>query len=167
MRRMAIFSLVMFTAVILQTALFARLTVFRVAPDLILVAVISFALVDGAVAGATSGFAGGLLRDLLLDAPKGITALAYLLVGYLVGSIRPYVRSTSVFVPITAIFLGSFAGSILYVVFSALLGQAIDPMSRVTEVAGLTALYNALLGPFVYPVVRRVATLYQRETVFW
>lgn len=166
MRRTAVFALVILTAVILQTTLFARLTFFRVSPDIVLVVVISFALIEGPVTGAVAGFAGGMLRDLLLDAPKGLTGLAYLIVGYAVGSIRPYVASTSLMVPVAGVCAGSLAGTALYVVLAALLGQPTGPMPLVVQEVALTALYNTLLVPFVYPVVRKLLRMYRREKVY-
>lgn len=166
MRRLAVFVLVMLTAVILQTSVFARATLLGVTPDLILVVVISLALLQGPTVGATSGFAGGLLRDLLLEAPKGVTGLAFLVVGYLVGSTRPYVQSTSVLLPVAGVFLGSFAGSVLYIVISILLGVTPDPAGRILRVVLLTSIYNTLLVPFVYPLVRKLGTIYPKEKVF-
>lgn len=165
MRRIAIFTLIILTAELLQSTLFAR-AFFGVAPDLLLVVVISFAILEGPTSGAIAGFSAGLLRDLLLDAPKGITGLAYLLVGYVVGAIRPYVQSMSVFVPVAGIFSGSLFGSALYEILRALLGQQNLPLSRQLRVVILTATYNTLLAPFVYPVVRKVVESYQREKVY-
>jgi rod shape-determining protein MreD len=166
MRRTAVFGLTILTAVLLQSTIFARLTLFGVAPDLVLAVVISFALIEGPSAGALLGFSGGLLRDLLLDAPTGLTGLAYLVIGYVVGSIRPYLQSTSVFVPAAGIFFGSMAATTVYEVLQALLGERTGPISRSLEVVLLTAVYNTILAPFVYPPVRRIAALYRPERVF-
>lgn len=166
MRRLAIFSLVMLTAVLLQTTVFPRVKLFGVEPDLILVVVISLALLEGPTTGATAGFGGGLLKDLLLDAPTGITGFSHLLVGYAIGSIRPYVQSTSVFVPVSGIFLGSLVGTALYEVIDALLGRTSASFDRVLKVIVLTAFYNALLVPFVYPLIRRITGMYRNEKVY-
>ncbi|MGH9196883.1 MAG: hypothetical protein ACRD1T_14210, partial [Acidimicrobiia bacterium] len=95
-----------------------------------------------------------------------VTGLAFLIVGYVVGSIRPYVQSTSVLLPVFGVFLGSFAGSLLYIVVSILLGVTPDPAGRILRVVLLTSVYNTLLVPFVYPLVRRLATIYPKEKVF-
>lgn len=149
--------LVLLTAVLLQTTLFARyVTLFGITPDLILIVTISLAIIEGPMAGATAGFAGGLLRDLLLVAPTGLTGLAYLLVGYGIGSLRPYVPSTSVFVPIAGIFLGSMGGTALYTLLSALLGETLLDVGEIIQLVVLTGVYNTILVPFTYPVVSSV-----------
>lgn len=155
------------TAVLLQTTVFARfVTLFGITPDLILVVVISFGLQEGPTMGVVSGFGGGMLKDLMLSAPKGLTGISYLIVGYLVGIVRPYVQSTSVALPILGIFTGSLVGSAIYVILGALLGQALGAPSRVLEVVFLTAVYNTILVPFVYPVVRKVSEALKSEKVY-
>ncbi|MGH2768188.1 MAG: rod shape-determining protein MreD [Candidatus Methylomirabilales bacterium] len=166
MRRILAFGLVLLTAVVLQTTVFAELTLFHVAPDLILLAVISLALINGPAAGAAAGFFGGVTRDLLLVSPKGITALAYVAVGYAVGSARPHIQATSVVVPVAAVFGGSLAGTLLYVLIGALLGRAPHPLERVAETALLTAAYNTLLAPLAYPAMRKLVSLYRRDSVY-
>ncbi len=151
-------SLLILTALIIQTTILPHIAPFRVVPDLLLVIVICVALVRGPSAGAVAGFGAGLLRDFLLNAPTGLSALAYLSVGYLVGAVRPYVQSSSVVVPFVGVWAGSLAGTAFYVVLSLLLGVRAEPLDRITQVVALTALYNTLLVPFAYPVVRRVVS---------
>lgn len=156
----------MLTAVLFQTTVLPKIDLFGVAPDLVLVIVICFALLEGPSGGAAIGFAGGLLRDLLLDAPKGLTGLAYLIVGYIVGSVRPYVESTSVFVPIFGVFAGSLAATALYEMLKALLGFATTGLAKSVELVIVTALYNTLLVPFVYPLVRRFSQIESSKKVY-
>src|SRR5438309_10560637 len=111
MRRSVGTSLLILTALLLQTTLLPHLALFRVAPDLMLVVVICIGLVRGPSSGATAGFAGGMLRDLLLDAPTGLSALAYVSVGYVVGAIRPYVQSSNIAVLVVGVFAASVVGA--------------------------------------------------------
>lgn len=166
MKRTAVFVLIVLTAVILQTALLSRVRIFGVAPDLVLVLIISLALLEGPLVGAAAGFGGGILRDFLLETPAGLTSLAYLAVGYVVGTVRPYVQSTSVFLPVAAVGAASFVGTVLYALLAFLLGAQADPFGRIARVVVLTSVYNTLLTPFVYPMLRRIASLYPRDRVY-
>lgn len=165
MRRFASLALLMLTAVLVQTTVLPKMNLFGVAPDLVLVLVICFALLDGPMSGAFMGFSAGFLTDLLLDAPKGLTGLAYLVAGYVVGSVRPYVESTSVFVPILGVFSGSLGARALYELLKALLGLEMLPVRESIQVIAMTALYNTLLVPFVYPVARRFSQMGAAEKV--
>jgi rod shape-determining protein MreD len=166
MKRSAVFFLMVLTAVILQSSILARITLFGVAPDLILVVVIVLGLVEGSLTGAISGFGGGLLRDFLLEGPIGLTGLAYLTVGYLVGLVRPYVPEDSVVTPVVAVGLGSVLGTTLFFLFSFLLGAAADPFTRIIKVVLLSSVYNTMLTPFVFPIVNRLVSMYPRERVY-
>jgi rod shape-determining protein MreD len=166
LKRAAVFFLLVLSAVVLQSSILARITLFGVAPDLILIVVIVVGLTEGSLAGALSGFGGGLLRDLLLEGPMGLTGLAYLTVGYLVGLVRPYVPENSVVTPVVAVGLGSLLGSTLFLFFSFLLGAAADPFIRIVKVILLSSAYNTILTPFVYPIVNRVISMYPRERVY-
>jgi len=157
MRRSVGISLLILTALLLQTTVLPHLALFRVVPDLMLVVVICIGLVRGPSSGATAGFVGGMLRDLLLDAPTGLSALAYVTVGYVVGAIRPYVQSSNVAVPLVGVFAGSVVGTAFYTMLALLLGVPAQPIDRLAQVIVLTGVYNTLLVPFAYPVVRRVA----------
>jgi rod shape-determining protein MreD len=157
----------MLAAVLVQTTVLPQLTLFGAAPDLVLLVTISMGLLEGPLAGAATGFAGGLLEDLLLTTVTGITALAYLLVGYAVGKIRPYVQSTSVLVPVTGIFIGTVAANLLLAALAVLLGSPTPAMERVLQAAMLMAVYNAIIAPFVYPVVRKAASFRTEKTARW
>src|SRR3989442_13418677 len=61
-------------SLVIQTTLLPHLELFGVVPDLLLVVIICVGLVRGPSSGALVGFAGGILRDLLLDAPTGLSA---------------------------------------------------------------------------------------------
>lgn len=166
MRRFLSLGFVMLGAVLLQTTFFARATLFGVAPDLVIVVVISLALLEGPTLGAVSGFGAGILRDLMLQSPRGRYALAYLVVGYVVGSVRPYLQSTSVLLPVAAVFAGSLGGSAIYEIVSLLLGAQPQSLKRIVSVVILTSVYNTLLVPFIYPAVRKIAAMYKREKVY-
>lgn len=166
MRRTFIFGLLCLTGVLLQSTLFARLQLFGVTADVVLVMVICFALLEGPTVGAGVGFASGFLRDLLLSTPKGLTGLSYLTVGYVVGSVRPYVESTSVFVPVAGVFAGSLAATALFEILESLLGLATVPLARTVRVVILVAIYNTLLVPFVYPLVRQISLMDKQTKVY-
>jgi rod shape-determining protein MreD len=79
---------VLLAAVLLQTALLARLPLPGRPPDLVLLVVLAVALAFGANTGAIAGFAAGLLVALAPPslAPVGAEAIAYAVVGFVVGS---------------------------------------------------------------------------------
>lgn len=160
-----IFVLLVLGAVVLQSTALSRLTFFGVAPDLVVMLVITIALMEGPIPGAVSGFAAGLMIDFPLETPTGLTGLAYLAVGYLTGIVRPYVQPTAVLFPVIAVGIGSLISGTLFATLLFLFGGQPDPIARVVRVVLLTAVYNTMLTPLVYPVIRRVLAIYPSDKV--
>jgi hypothetical protein len=84
-RRAAPAGALLFTVLAAHVALAPHLAVLGVAPDVPLVAVVAVSAGRGRRAGAAFGFAAGLGADLFLATPPGTSALAYTLVGHVVG----------------------------------------------------------------------------------
>ncbi len=156
LRRTLALAAVIVTALLLQSTVFTQLKLVGVRPELLYVVTILMAILEGPNEGAIVGFAGGMAQDFLLNQPKGITALTLTLLGYTVGLARQYIVSPSPLLPTVLVAVGTFAGVIFYEIVSFLLGQADDPLLFSLRVALLTAVYNAILTPLVYPVLRRI-----------
>ena len=156
MRRIVGVALIIITALVLQSTVFSELRLFGVRPELLFMVTILLALLGGPSEGAIVGFASGLAQDFMLNQPKGITALTLTLLGYAVGMTRQYIVSPSPLVPTMVVFIGTAAGMVFYVVVAYLLGAYDSTAAFAGRVALLTAVYNAVLTPIVYPLVRRV-----------
>lgn len=141
------------TALLLQTAVLARLPLPGGTPDLLLVLVVAFALAEGPLAGTVTGFLAGLALDLGADHELGRAALVYALVGYAAGLIADDRPRSRLLPPLVV--AACAAGAVLaYAVQGLLLG---DPRTTVADVwppLVSTTTYAVLLTPLVVPVVR-------------
>jgi rod shape-determining protein MreD len=98
------FGAILLIVLLLQTSLIAKLTIFGVRGDLVLLLPIVAGILGGSDRGAMVGFAAGLSFDLLLQTPFGLSALTYCLVGYGVGLLQGGVlRSTWLFPVVSAL----------------------------------------------------------------
>jgi len=156
-RRTLALTAVIVAALLLQTTVFADVRLLGARPELMYLVTIVFAMLEGPASGAIAGFAGGMAQDFLLNQPKGITALALTLLGYAIGLLRQYIVSPSPLLPVVLVALGTFAGVVFYGVVSFLLGQLDTSWGYLVRVAALSGVYNAILTPIVYPVLRRLA----------
>jgi rod shape-determining protein MreD len=156
-RRALLLAAVIVSALLLQTTVFADVNLLGAKPELMYLLTICFAILEGPASGAIVGFVGGMAQDFLLNAPKGITALTLTLLGYAVGMARQYIVSPSPLVPVLLVAAGTFAGVTFYGVVSFLLGQLDTSWVYLLRVAVLSAAYNAILTPLVYPLLRRAA----------
>lgn len=151
-RRLLLGAVTIVTALLLQTAVLARLPLPGGVPDLLLVLVVAFALVEGPLAGSVTGFATGLLADLGADHEIGRAALVYALVGYAAGLLQDD-RPRSVLLPFAAVAASAAAAVTVYALEGLLLGDPrISWSSYWPSLAGTTA-YSVVLVPLVVPLV--------------
>jgi rod shape-determining protein MreD len=156
MRRVLAIGAIIVTAVLLQSTVFSQLRLLGVRPELLYLVTILIALQEGPSEGAIVGFTCGLAQDMLLDQPKGITALTLTLLGYAVGMARQYIVSPSPLVPTIVVAIGTAVGVAFYEIVTFLLGQFDAGVTYALRVALLTALYNAVLTPILSPLLRRI-----------
>ena len=144
-------------AVLLQTALVAQIELFGARPDLAPLVVASVGLLCGAMVGAVSGFAVGLLVDLALVQTLGVSSLTLCVVGHLAGRLRETARDPdATLLPLPA---GAAATALYAVMFSLLyflLGVEAPISLELVRQIVLTVLINTLLALPVHALVRRV-----------
>lgn len=166
MRRVLVWSAVVITALLLQSTIFAQIQLGGAKPDLIYLVTIVLAYLEGPSSGALAGFAGGMAEDFLLNQPKGITALTLTLVGYAVGMARQYIVSPSPLLPVFLVGGATAGGFLFFGLVRFLLGEPVGAFMYLVRVGVLTGLYNAVLTPIVFPVIRRVAESSRARKVF-
>jgi rod shape-determining protein MreD len=155
-RRVVSIAAIVITALLLQSTVFAQLRLLGIRPELLYLVTIAIALLEGPNEGATVGFVSGLSQDFLMNQPKGLTALTLTLLGYAVGMFRQFIVSPSPLVPTIVVGVGTAAGIAFYEVVSVLLGNFHEEAAYGVKVALLTAAYNAVLTPILYPLLRRI-----------
>jgi rod shape-determining protein MreD len=165
MRRALSWTVVVLTALVLQSTLFSQVTLAGVKPELVYLVTIVLAFLEGPASGAVAGFAGGMAQDFLLNQPKGITALTLTLVGYAVGMIRQYIVTPSPLLPVVLVGGATVVGVLFYGAVAFLLGVDVGS-GYLVKVALLAGVYNAVLTPILYPVLRRVAESSRARKVF-
>ncbi len=166
MRRAVAWGAVVLTALLLQSTLFAEIKLFGAKPELTYLVTVVLAMLEGPASGATGGFAAGMIQDFLLNQPKGITALTMTLVGYAVGTIRQFIASPSPILPVLLVGGATAVGTLFYGFVSFLLGELDVGFLFLFRVALLSAIYNALLTPLLYPLLRRIAEASRAKRVF-
>jgi len=146
-------SLLLVVAVTVQLSVASRIEVFGVQGDLMLLIAAMAGLAAGPDRGAVVAFATGIAFDLVLQSPFGLSALVYVIVAYVVGSLQDTVLRAAWWIPSATAAIGSLFGVILYGVFGTILGRdLVDP--ALLRIAAVVAVLNALAAPLVLPVVR-------------
>jgi len=146
--------LVLFMAVVLQLTVGAELRLFGVHPDLMLLVAVSGGLVGGEERGAMVGFTAGLLADLFLQAPFGLSAMSFTIIGYAAGLFSGTILRASWPLVFFGASMASAAGELLYALLGAGLGQSQMVSDRLGPIVGVVAVLNGVGALLVVPVMR-------------
>ncbi|NLT95618.1 MAG: rod shape-determining protein MreD [Clostridia bacterium] len=134
---------------VLETTLFNELIVAGVKPDLILIIVILYALFNGPRQGAFVGLTLGFLEDLFQAKYFGLNAATKFITGLLAGFLEKRMYKDNFFVPVLVLFTGSLVHTLLYFLFSNLVGYQIET-EKLWRVILPFAVYNTCFCPFIY-----------------
>lgn len=86
MKKVGVIAAIIIINFILQTSFYSFISIFNVIPNISLILVVIFALMEGGIAGGVIGIFTGILYDTLVYDIFGVYTLIYFLVGALVGS---------------------------------------------------------------------------------
>lgn len=96
-----------FLAIFLQSTFFNSYTIYGTVPDMVLVFVIFYALLNGGNKGALYGVFCGLLEDIYMGRFIGMNAISKAITAYIIGRIQGKVFEENVAVGIIGVILGS------------------------------------------------------------
>ena len=138
--------IMLLTALLLQTTVLSRMRIFGVIPDFMLLVAVGGGITAGATRGAALGFTSGMLIDLFLPTPLGLSALVFTLVGYWVGVANTGVLRSAWYIPVLTAGAASVAGVILYAVIGSMLGERMID-GHLATIALVVGVSNAVLAP--------------------
>jgi rod shape-determining protein MreD len=140
--------------VLVQITVLTHVRIAGAVPDLGLVATLAVAYRLGPEAGAVFGFAAGAVTDLFLQTPFGLSALAWVLTGYLAGVVQEGLVRSAWWVPPVFGGVGALVGGAVFLAVGALVGQEQLWTARSFRLAVAAAGYAALVSPLVFTAVR-------------
>lgn len=105
--RVLILILLPWLAILLQSTIFSTYSIKGTVPDLVLIFVAFYALINGARKGTVYGFLCGLLEDLMLGRFIGMNALAKGLTAYVLGKLQGNVFKENVMVGVLSVIVAT------------------------------------------------------------
>ena len=146
---------IVFVAALLQVTLVASLDVAGGAADVLLLALLSIALLRGAVTGAVAGFFGGLIVDIVTLDTLGVTALLYALAGYWTGRYGETTGRDRAHAPLLAVLVFTVAIAFAGFGLHFLLGEEVSARRALFETLLPSVALNLILGGAVFSLCRR------------
>jgi rod shape-determining protein MreD len=138
--------LVVVTFVLVQETIVLDLRVGEIHADILVLLPILAGLVGGPATGASMGFGTGLVADLFLPTPFGLSALVGTLVGFAVGMATVALDRSSWWLPPAVGLAGSAVYEIVYASIGSLLGQPQMLHVDLVRIVLLVSLVNAVLA---------------------
>ncbi len=145
---------IVFVGALLQVTLVASLDVAGGVADVLLLALLSIALLRGAITGAVAGFFGGLIVDIVTLDTLGVTALLYALAGYWTGRYGETTGRDRAHAPLLAVLVFTVAIAFAGFGLHFLLGEEISARRALFESLLPSVALNLILGGAVFSLCR-------------
>lgn len=150
----------------LQAGLAPYMAIGGVVPNFMLLVVVTLALVEGPRAGASVGFAAGLMFELLGTGPVGPMVLVLTLAGYFAGLMHEKMFAEGWLLPLTVLAIVSLGAELAYWLILSIMGLS-GPFWLTFGVKMLpAAVYNTALALLVYPWLARFLRVDRPMTTF-
>lgn len=150
---------------LLQSVWLSRVNLLGARPDLMLLIVVLWAIVRGLDEGLVWGFVGGLLIDLLSGGPLGGTSLALVAAAFLAG--QPWARhlGAQALRLLLMALVAVLAYHVIVLIALAWTGHTVLWGLALLRVALPSALLNAILAPFLQPLLAWLERRTKRKTL--
>lgn len=146
-------------SVLLQTTLLRVVAIRGVRPDLTFVLLVFVALRRGPMVGQLTGFAVGIVEDLVSLSPLGFHALMRSTIGYVYGLFLGNVYVDPILIPVAFAAAGTLLKALLGAILEALFSISAGGFVVFTGPLWIELAWNALLAPFLFALLGLVRLL--------
>lgn len=147
----------------LQTAIFCKLQLGGVSPNLLIMVIAASGMLYGRKLGMFSGVIGGILVDAMFSTVIGVSILIYTIIGYVNGIANKLYFKEDLYIPLLSIALSDFAYGILYYICRFMLRGRMDFLYYFVHIMLPEAIYTTIVGFFIYMLMRWVKEYFNPE----
>lgn len=142
--------IVLVAALLLQTSVLEVVSIAGIKPDLVMLIVVLNGFLLGTREGAFLGYIGGIIEDLFLGEYIGLNAISKMTAGYLAGVAGERLYKENILVASGVTFFSASAGLLVNYLLLFYLGLHVSPYYALLRLALPTAVYTAILAPFIF-----------------
>lgn len=151
--RVLTISLIILINFLLQSTLFQYLELGGIAPNLLIIVTVSFALTKGKIEGAIIGFVSGLFLDIFFGHALGFYALVYMYIGYLNGFVYQSFYRESLLIPTIMVIISDFCYSIIVYFFTYLFRAKTEFFNYFSSIIIPQIVYTTFITLFLYRII--------------
>ncbi|MDD2619178.1 MAG: rod shape-determining protein MreD [Syntrophomonadaceae bacterium] len=137
-------------AIFFQSTLFNSYSIKGTIPDIVLIFVVFYSLLNNSSKGAAYGFLCGLLEDLYMGRFIGINALSKALTAYAIGRLQGNVFKENILVGVIAVLMGTVINSLLLVGISLAVSDIYNIDAGLFISIFLQCVYNSIIAVPAY-----------------
>lgn len=152
---------------LLQSTVLPHLTLAGVAPDLMLLVVVSWSLLRGTAESIVWALLGGLMLDLTSGIPFGVTTLSLALISVLTGLGEVNVFRANMLLPGATIAAATVVYYLAVLVLSQMLGRPVVWGLSLFRLIGWAVVVNSVAMPLVYLLLRWLHRRTSGEHIGW
>lgn len=141
--------LILLCTVLIEFSILSNITILPAVPDLVLLVILYFSIMNGKVFGESMGFCSGLFLDFLSGAPFGFNCLFRTVIGYIAGFLHQNINYTGFFIPALIGFVGTLTKAFM-IWFISLFYTKIEPYHIISTSFIFELIVNTLLTPIVF-----------------
>jgi rod shape-determining protein MreD len=148
---------ILFIAAIVQSTVVPEIRIGSGGPDLILMLVLSWTLLADIEEGLYWAIVGGILQDLINGVPTGTSALALVVVAFVVNMSLGQIGRTNLIVPPLVAVVGTALYQLVLAALLAVVGHPVPIGYSLTHVTLPTGLFNIIL---MLPIFRLMGAVF-------
>ena len=145
--------IVFVVALVIQLTVFVDVRIFGVAPELLVLVAVVAAFFVGPERGPVIAFVAGLLWDVYLPTPLGVSAVVFAVVAFVVATLNEGLFHDTRTQLVGVVAVGSAASVIGYALLGAIVGEGGLISADLIVIALVVGASNAVLAPIAAPIM--------------
>ena len=141
--------LIILCTVLVEFAILSNITILPAVPDIVLLVLLYFSVLNGKVFGESMGFFSGMFIDFLSGAPFGFNCLFRTVIGYIAGFLNQNINYTGFIIPALIGLLGTITKAFL-IWLTSLFYTKIIPYDIISTSFIFELIINTLLSPVIF-----------------
>ena len=140
-------------AALIQSTIFARLSILNAVPDLALGVLVYVSYVNGVMTGQTLGFGSGLIIDFISAAPLGYNAFVRTIIGAISGILKGTFFLDVIVLPMVLCASATVAKAIISWIASILFAGAVPHYALNSSLLWMELVYNTITAPLLFALL--------------
>lgn len=146
-------TLILFILAMVETTILSNFSFLPAVPDLVLLASIYIAMMNGKAAGVIIGFVSGLILDFITGCPFGYNCLLRTIICYFAGFFNKNLNFKGIFIPFLIGLCGTFGKVFVTWLISLFYPNTVITYSMISVSFFTELLLNSILAPVIFKIV--------------